>query len=66
MFSAEYSGTIISFLFLGVLVLIAVYDIIAGASGGQLHSASAVIRDWSARYPLLPFAGGVLVGHLFW
>jgi hypothetical protein len=25
-----------------------------------------VVKDWARDYPILPFAIGVLMGHLFW
>jgi hypothetical protein len=51
-------------LFLTV-ILWATYDIWAYHTGRQDFSASAVLRDWSREYPVIPFLAGLLAGHLW-
>ena len=51
---------------LTVAALFGAYDIWAIATAGYDASVSVVVLDWSRRAPVLPFAVGVLVGHLFW
>lgn len=60
------SGTIVASLLLPSLLVIAVYDIVAGSSSGRLETVTDVIRGWSARWPILPFAAGLVAGYLFW
>jgi hypothetical protein len=50
----------------GVIALTGMYDYLAWLHWGYEGTLTSVIRDWCRRYPLLPFAGGVLVGHLLW
>jgi hypothetical protein len=47
-------------------IVIIGYDICAAIWGGRHETVSGVIWDWSAKAPVLPFAAGVLMGHLFW
>jgi len=49
-----------------VAALLGAYDIWAIATAGYDASISVVVLDWSRRAPVLPFAVGVLAGHLFW
>lgn len=49
-----------------ILAVVGVYDIAASGSQGRLDSVSSAVREWSARWPILPLAVGVLIGHLFW
>jgi hypothetical protein len=54
-----------------VVVLVAVvvlilYDIVAFWWGGQDATISQVIVKLSFDNPIIPFAAGVLCGHLFW
>ena len=41
------------------------WDIYAFLKGGSMVTISLVILGWSKDYPILPFAFGVLCGHLF-
>jgi hypothetical protein len=45
--------------------LIIAYDIYAALAGGIDGTVSAVIFDYSREYPIIPFAFGVLTGHLW-
>ena len=50
-----------------LIVVIAVYDVVAYIWGGQIATISSVIiRDWSGEYPAFTFAMGFVMGHLFW
>ena len=52
---------------LAVLVLLlAVYDVIAIQKGGTEASISSVLINFSYRMPIFTFTTGVIVGHLFW
>jgi len=42
-----------------------VYDVWAALRWGYPATLTAVVRDAAARWPIIPFAVGVLVGHLF-
>ena len=48
------------------VLIIAVYDIYALTTGGQTATISSVILNNSKVAPIIPFAFGVLAGHLFW
>lgn len=49
-----------------LLIVAIIYDILAAILYGQSVTMSA--RTWalSKRYPILPLAVGILLGHLFW
>lgn len=49
-----------------VLILVGLYDALIGISGIPDATVSKVVQDISSRHPILPFAVGVLIGHLFW
>lgn len=49
-----------------VLGAIATWDIYAAFGPGWEYTVSALLGSWAARYPMLPFAAGILAGHLFW
>lgn len=54
----------ICFIIACVFIIIA-YDIWAVYSGGVDGTISSVIFDYSREFPLIPFAFGVLAGHLW-
>lgn len=49
-----------------VIVGLAAWASVAAAVGGELDTVSAHVRDYGHKFPLVPFAAGVLVGHWFW
>lgn len=49
-----------------VVVAIMVWDMIALASHRPDHTVSSIVRGWAYSAPILPFAIGVVIGHLFW
>jgi hypothetical protein len=48
-----------------VLALVAVLDVWLASVHGPDATVSALVRDYSQRYPVIPLAVGVLIGHLF-
>jgi len=53
------------FLVFGAVAVI-LYDSWAAQHGGNGHTISAVFRRLAASHPILPFALGMLAGHLLW
>ena len=51
---------------IGLTLAIIVFDIIAFFVGGVESTISRITLRWAQQNPALPFAGGVLCGHLFW
>lgn len=58
---------LLSFGFLVIIVGIYTWDAFAVWQWqGPDKTVSSVLREWAGRQPILPFAAGVLIGHLFW
>lgn len=53
-------------LVLGIIALIAIYDLIAISNDGTEASISHLLIVWSHRYPTTVFCFGFVMGHLFW
>jgi hypothetical protein len=51
---------------LGTLVVVGGIDVVLYLWGGVPATISAWISETSREFPILPFAAGVLCGHLFW
>jgi H+/Cl- antiporter ClcA len=49
-----------------VIILVTAWDLWVQWRGDSTHTVSSIIRGWAVQWPLLPFATGVIVGHLFW
>lgn len=49
-----------------IVVVIMVWDMVALAMHRPDHTISSIVRDWSYSAPILPFAIGMVIGHLFW
>lgn len=47
-------------------VAIGAYDIVALSQGGTEASISHTLIVWSYKFPVLTFAFGFVMGHLFW
>jgi hypothetical protein len=47
-------------------LVVATYDVFALVRGGYKATISYVLLKAARNYPLIPFAFGVLIGHLFW
>lgn len=50
----------------GTTAALIAYDCIADAEGGVGATISRVLRAAAMQYPIIAFAAGVLIGHLFW
>lgn len=46
-------------------LLLVGYDVYAFLAGGVEATISRTVYEWAQRWPILPFALGVLTGHLF-
>jgi len=52
---------------LGVnLAVVGVVDLFLQVTRGREATITTVVRDTAAAYPLLPFAIGLVMGHLLW
>lgn len=49
-----------------VLIIVGVFDVLAGIYLEPGGSISYLIHELSGKYPVVPFAAGILCGHLFW
>ncbi len=48
------------------ILAVIVYDVVAYAIGGMPATVSAFVLETSKSWPVIPFASGVVCGHLFW
>lgn len=65
-FTMLETGRIVTIWFMALaLVASLIYDLWAGTAYGSQATISAIVLDVSRQYPILPFAAGVLAGHLF-
>lgn len=54
-------------IFIGVIIaIIIVFDVFIIIKGGTGTTISHELIMWAYQYPILPFALGVVFGHLFW
>ena len=51
---------------MAVFAGLGVYDVVVGILYGREATISMVLRDLSHRHPIIPFAFGMLAGHIFW
>ena len=49
-----------------IVALGVIYDFYAIAVGGTEASISHLMKMWGHKYPIVPFAMGVLMGHFYW
>ena len=49
--------------FIGLILL---YDLWAVSVWGMDATVSAVVRDYSKSYPVIPLLVGIVCGHFFW
>lgn len=47
-------------------VALVLYDVYAVVAGGKEATISWIVLQWSKVYPIIPFALGVVIGHMFW
>ncbi len=57
---------ITGFFIIGCVLIIAGYDVWAFMKADTEGTISHLLMSWAHAYPIMPFAIGVLVGHLFW
>jgi hypothetical protein len=48
-----------------VVLVLSLYDLAVLATAGSESTISRRVLLWSQQFPLIPFAAGVLIGHLF-
>lgn len=58
--------TLTIYVLLVTLVGLIGYDFYAIAVGGTESSISHLVKIWGHKYPIIPFAVGILCGHFFW
>jgi hypothetical protein len=56
----------LSVLLLLVIIAIYIWDAWAMSSGVPSETVSTIVRGWSEKQPILAFAVGLLIGHIFW
>ena len=66
MTNAHWPEQLIAVALMIVALAAGMYDVWALFSNGGTRTISAVMQLWAGQYPMLPFAFGVLAGHLFW
>ena len=49
----------------GIVVILG-FDVWLRNNKGPENTFSARIYAWSIKYPIVPLAAGILMGHLFW
>lgn len=65
-FEVNGSGALLGASLLLVVVLgVGVVDLAALLSRGQILTVTEVVQLWSREWPIIPFAVGVIIGHLF-
>jgi len=55
----------LALLLAGAMAFAGVWDAVALFLGGRENTISSIVVDWSHQVPLIPFAAGMLAGHLF-
>ncbi len=56
----------LAIMFLLMIIAIYIWDATTLAAGRGDLTVSSVLKVWSQSQPILPFAAGMLVGHIFW
>lgn len=46
--------------------LLGLYDVWVKVRGGDKATISKVLLNFAKRYPIVPLALGVILGHIFW
>lgn len=60
-------GKIITAWFIVIIIFTCIfYDIYIGINYGTASTISWVTWTTAKNYPIIPFAAGILCGHLFW
>jgi len=58
-------GLVLSIALVAALTAVALWDISMVFTGRTQHTVSEYMHRWSAQFPLLPFAAGMVAGHLW-
>jgi hypothetical protein len=58
--------TLLSIALIVAALLVGVWDVIAVSRGQPRDTVSDTLYAWSARFPILPLAVGIIIGHVFW
>lgn len=61
-----WTPIILALVLLALLTAIGVYDVLVSYRVIPGCTVSSVIHDWSQQFPVMPFAIGLLIGHLLW
>jgi hypothetical protein len=56
----------VALLFMAVFVIVGAMDLLTVYRTNDTETVSSVLANWSQCFPILPFAVGVIVGHIFW
>jgi hypothetical protein len=59
-------NTAVGYLLFLLVIVVGVFDVVALGRWGQQATISFVVKGWSARFPILPFLMGLVIGHLLW
>jgi hypothetical protein len=56
----------LSLMFVAILGCIGVWDLFCLFSQRPNDTVSSVVRESAQQWPVIAFAAGMLIGHLFW
>jgi len=59
------ANQVTAFLLVVLLAVVGVYDAWVGITQGYGATVTSVVREFSSRWTVIPFAVGALVAHLF-
>ena len=57
--------TITLWIIIATAAILTLWDVYAEAVLGNSSTISVVLTSWAHAYPIIPFAFGLLMGHLF-
>jgi len=49
-----------------IILAVVAWDLYVSYTGRPDQMVSYIVAGWARVWPMLPFATGVLIGHLFW
>lgn len=58
-------GFWVAIFLLAGLFAVGVFDVWVSVAGAGSNTVSTYIHLWSKQFPIVPFAAGILAGHLF-
>jgi hypothetical protein len=62
----QYVSALTAWLLYLMIISIGTYDIVVSWRYGNDATVSRVVWRFSAEYPILAFAAGLVIGHLLW